>query len=60
MTTLPHGTTPGSAPASAAADLIAAAPRIGRPRGWIASHLSTLVDAGRLEETRRPGVFRIA
>lgn len=42
-----------------AADLVAAAPRIGRSRAWIAAHVSELVDAGRLVETCRPGVFRI-
>ena len=41
-------------------DLIAAAPRIGRPRTWIADHLNQLADSGELEETWRPSVFRIA
>lgn len=43
-----------------AADLVDAAPRIGRSRSWIAAHIADLVDDGRLLETRRPGVFRIA
>jgi hypothetical protein len=42
------------------ADLVEAAPRIGRSRSWIAAHITTLIDAGQLAETRRPGVFRIA
>lgn len=40
-----------------ATDLVAAAPRIGRPRTWIAAHISHLIDTGRLTETRRPGTF---
>lgn len=43
-----------------AADLNEAAPRIGRSRTWIAAHITTLIDAGQLIETRRPGTFRIA
>lgn len=43
-----------------AADLVEAAPRIGRSRTWIATHITTLIDAGQLHETRRPGTFRIA
>lgn len=42
------------------ADLVDAAPRIGRSRSWIAAHVTDLVDDGHLIETRRPGVFRIA
>lgn len=42
------------------ADLVDAAPRIGRSRAWIAAHITDLIDAGHLAETRRPGVFRIA
>ena len=41
-------------------DLVDAGPRIGRSRSWIAAHITDLVDAGRLIETRRPDVFRIA
>jgi hypothetical protein len=43
-----------------AADLVDAAPRIGRPYAWIAAHIADLVDAGQLLETRRPDRFRIA
>jgi hypothetical protein len=43
-----------------AADLNEASPRIGRSRTWIAAHITELTDAGQLQETRRPGVFRIA
>ncbi|MFD5875687.1 hypothetical protein [Streptomyces sp. NPDC060322] len=42
------------------ADLAEAAPRIGRSRTWIATHITDLVDAGTLRETRRPNTFRIA
>lgn len=42
------------------ADLAQAAPRIGRSRSWIAEHITELVDAGQLTETRRPDTFRIA
>ncbi|MFJ2676376.1 hypothetical protein [Streptomyces sp. NPDC087525] len=42
------------------ADLAEAAPRIGRSRTWIAAHITDLIDGGRLAETRRPGIFRIA
>ena len=42
------------------ADLAEAAPRIGRSRTWIAAHITDLVDAGTLHETRRPDTFRIA
>ncbi|MDI3408317.1 hypothetical protein [Streptomyces cavernicola] len=42
------------------ADLTEAAPRIGRSRTWIATHISHLIDAGQLIETRRAGRFRIA
>lgn len=41
------------------ADLVEAAPRIGRSRTWIAAHITELIDAGQLQETRRPGIFRI-
>ncbi|GHB15998.1 hypothetical protein GCM10010330_81310 [Streptomyces tendae] len=41
-------------------DLVHAAPRIGRPASWIAAHLGDLADAGLIEETWRPGLFRIA
>lgn len=41
-------------------DLVAAAPRIGRPAAWIAAHLGDLADQGQIEETWRPHVFRIA
>lgn len=41
------------------ADLVEAAPRIGRSRRWIADHITTLLDNGRLAETRRPNTFRI-
>lgn len=41
------------------ADLVDAAPRIGRSRAWIANHITDLVYAGQLQETRSPGVFRI-
>lgn len=41
------------------ADLTQAAPRIGRSRTWIAEHITELVDAGQLTETRRPDTFRI-
>lgn len=41
-------------------DLVHAAPRIGRPAAWIAAHLGDLADTGQIEETWRPGVFRIA
>lgn len=41
------------------ADLAEAAPRIGRSRTWIAAHITDLIDAGRLVETRRPDTFRI-
>lgn len=43
-----------------ARDLVAAAPRIGRPIEWIAAHLVDLADAGQIQETWRPSVFRIA
>jgi hypothetical protein len=42
------------------ADLAQAAPRIGRSRTWIAAHITDLIDAGTLHETRRPDTFRIA
>ncbi|MGW1015600.1 hypothetical protein [Streptomyces niveus] len=42
------------------ADLVGAAPRIGRSRTWIAEHITDLIDGGQLRETRRPGTFRIA
>ncbi|MBB4893542.1 hypothetical protein FHS39_002573 [Streptomyces olivoverticillatus] len=42
-----------------AADLVNAAPRIGRSRTWIAAHITELIDTGRLGETRRPGRFRL-
>ncbi|MFJ3141696.1 hypothetical protein ACIPJM_04495 [Streptomyces halstedii] len=42
------------------ADFADAAPRIGRSRTWIAAHITDLIDAGQLHETRRPGTFRIA
>ncbi|MGW0780352.1 hypothetical protein [Streptomyces sp. NPDC002913] len=42
------------------ADLADAAPRIGRSRTWIAAHITDLIDAGQLHETRRPDTFRIA
>ncbi|MGQ4733447.1 hypothetical protein ACUN3E_38035 [Streptomyces sp. Ju416(a)] len=41
------------------ADLAEAAPRIGRSRTWIAAHITDLVDAGVLHETRRLDTFRI-
>ena len=41
------------------ADLVDAAPRIGRSRAWIAAHITHLIDTGALAETRRPGTFRI-
>ncbi|WP_143666735.1 MULTISPECIES: hypothetical protein [unclassified Streptomyces] len=41
------------------ADLTEAAPRIGRSRTWIAAHVTDLIDAGVLHETRRPDTFRI-
>lgn len=41
-------------------DLTEAAPRIGRPTAWIAAHLNQLADAGHIQETWRPSVFRIA
>ena len=41
-------------------DLAEAAPRIGRSRTWIAAHITDLIDAGTLQETRRPNTFRIA
>ncbi|MGW5291506.1 hypothetical protein [Streptomyces bacillaris] len=41
------------------ADLAQAAPRIGRSRAWIAAHITDLIDAGVLHETRRPDTFRI-
>lgn len=43
-----------------ARDLADAAPRIGRPTEWIAAHLVDLADAGQIQETWRPSVFRIA
>ncbi|MFJ2568933.1 hypothetical protein ACIOYT_00735 [Streptomyces halstedii] len=42
------------------ADLADATPRIGRSRTWIAAHITDLIDAGQLHETRRPDTFRIA
>ncbi|TSB13367.1 hypothetical protein FNJ62_29715 [Streptomyces benahoarensis] len=42
------------------ADLVDAADRIGRSHTWIATHITHLIDTGRLHETRRPGHFRIA
>ncbi|MDI5967152.1 hypothetical protein [Streptantibioticus silvisoli] len=42
-----------------AAELLDAAPRVGRSRTWIAQHVTHLIDTGQLRETRRPGVFRI-
>ncbi|WP_436755413.1 hypothetical protein [Streptomyces sp. URMC 124] len=42
-----------------ATDLVSAAPRIGRSRAWIAEHITRLVDAGYLQETWRPGRFRL-
>ncbi|MGW4270856.1 hypothetical protein ACWEGQ_00460 [Streptomyces seoulensis] len=42
------------------ADLVQAAPRIGRDRTWIASHITHLIDQGLLQETRHPNQFRIA
>ncbi|MFI8942735.1 hypothetical protein [Streptomyces syringium] len=41
------------------ADLVEAAPRIGRTRTWIAAHIAELVDTGQLHETRRPQRFRL-
>jgi len=41
------------------ADLAEAAPRIGRSRTWIAAHITDLIDAGTLQQTRRPNTFRI-
>lgn len=43
-----------------AADLVEAAPRIGRSRTWIAAHITDLIDFGRLRETRRADTFDIA
>ncbi|MEW1754716.1 hypothetical protein [Streptomyces angustmyceticus] len=43
-----------------AADLVEAAPRIGRSRTWIAAHITDLIDSGRLRETRRADTFDIA
>lgn len=43
-----------------AADLVEAAPRIGRSRSWIATHITDLIDTGRLRETRRADTFDIA
>lgn len=43
-----------------AKDLTEAAPRIGRPRPWIAAHISHLIEIGQLCETRRADRFRIA
>ncbi|MFV8127524.1 hypothetical protein [Streptomyces syringium] len=41
------------------ADLVEAAPRVGRSRTWIAAYVAELVDAGHLHETRRPQRFRL-
>ncbi|WP_411574140.1 hypothetical protein [Streptomyces fradiae] len=41
------------------ADLVAALPRIGQSRTWLAAHLVRLVDTGYLRETRRPGVYQL-
>lgn len=46
-------------PPDGRADLLDAAPRVGRPRAWIAAHVTHLINTGQLRETRRPGVFRI-
>ncbi|MFH9225922.1 hypothetical protein [Streptomyces lydicus] len=43
-----------------AADLVEAAPRIGRSRTWIAAHITDLIESGRLRETRRADTFDIA
>ncbi|MFI0914329.1 hypothetical protein [Streptomyces abikoensis] len=42
-----------------ASDLVEAAPRIGRSRKWIAAHITELIEAGHLRETRRPARFRL-
>ena len=42
-----------------ARDLLDVAVRAGRTKSELAAHLAGLVDAGRLRETRRPGVFRL-
>lgn len=41
------------------ADLVAQLPRIAQTRAWVAQHLTQLVDAGYLAETRRPGTYRL-